>query len=140
MVMNLRFILSAVQGIMQESGMISFTCLKDYSGCFMINGQGKAREDAQRAGISGCVETVHLDFHQAKVLITLRTSRRNWGSSAVCSGKFVVNRTRGCATLNKKDNQYVRLKKKKRFKTISTVMEQRVTTQKVNVIEVNIIF
>ena len=38
MVMNLRFILSAVQGVMQESGMISFTCLKDYSGCFMING------------------------------------------------------------------------------------------------------
>lgn len=57
---------------------------------------GKSREDAQTAGISGCVETVHLDFHQAKVLITLRTSRRNWGSSAVCSGKFVANRTRGC--------------------------------------------
>ena len=91
MVMNLRFILSAVQGVMQESGMISFTCLKDYSGCFMINGQGRAREDAQRAGTSGCVETVHLDVHQAKVLITLRTSRRNWGSSVVCSGKFVAN-------------------------------------------------
>lgn len=54
MVMNLRFILSAVQGIMQESGMISFTCLKDYSGCFMINGQGKAREDAQRADKRMC--------------------------------------------------------------------------------------
>lgn len=52
--------------------------------------RGKAREDAQRAGISGCVETVHLDFHQAKVLITLRTSRET-GTSVACSGKSVAN-------------------------------------------------
>ena len=91
MVMNLRLTLSAVQGVMQESGMTSFTSLEDYSGCFMMNGEGRARDDAQRAGISGWVETVHLDFLQAKVFITLRTSRRNWGSSVVCSGKFVAN-------------------------------------------------
>lgn len=57
----------------------------------MMNGEGRAREDAQRAGLSGWVETVHLDFLQVKVLITLRTSRRNRGSSVVCSGKFVAN-------------------------------------------------
>lgn len=38
MVMNLRFSLSAVEGIKRESRMVSFTCLKHYSGCFMING------------------------------------------------------------------------------------------------------
>lgn len=37
MVMNLRFSLSA-EGIKRESRMVSFTCLKDDSGCFMING------------------------------------------------------------------------------------------------------
>lgn len=66
--------------------------------------------------------------------------------AALSRSTFFINYLNGhklitfSATLNKKDNQYVRLKKKKRFKTISTVMEQRVTTQKVNVIEVNIIF
>ena len=65
--------------------------------------------------------------------------------AALSRSTFFINYLNGhtlitfYATLNKKDNQYVRFKKK-RFKTISTVMEQRVTTQKVNVIEVNIIF
>lgn len=40
------------------------------------------------------VETAaHLDFNKAlaKIRMTLRTSRRNWGSIIVCLSKFVAN-------------------------------------------------
>lgn len=65
--------------------------------------------------------------------------------AALSRSTFFINYLNGhtlitfSATLNEKDNQYARFFKN-RFKTISTVMEQRVTTQKVNIIEVNIIF
>lgn len=41
-------------GVKRESRMIAFTCLKDYSGCFIISGSGGSRGAARRAGRSRC--------------------------------------------------------------------------------------